>query len=166
MGHEGDSLREGYMKVTLSMTFSRSLWVMPLGAVGIICLGGGLGYLLHRPLLVNTFIGVCASGAVVGVVWGLGILRIFLKCPICGSTGELTYGYQRGYVDARHRFECPKCGPLVDRSRLGFGMDVGPEKVSVCPECGYEFKVGEESCPFCPASSKPPSPVRKTRRRR
>jgi len=136
------------MKLKLPITFSQCMWALALMGLLIVGVAAGLEHLLHIPLLTKTFIGICITGAVIGAAIQFGILRIFLKCPICGLTGELTFGYQQGFPRPRPLFECPECKRLVNKSRLTFKL--GQEEEGACPECGYEFKTGERVCPHCP----------------
>jgi hypothetical protein len=139
------------MKLRLPITFSQFMWAMPLTGLLILGVGAGLELFLHVHIVLLTLVGLGIAGGVIGVVIQFGMLHLYLKCAVCGSFGKLTFGYQQGFSDARPLFDCPRCKRLVIKWR--FGHMIGQEQEGVCPNCGYEFKTGEQVCPLCPKRS-------------
>lgn len=135
------------MKLNIPITYKTFLWAILLFGITILAIAAGLEKYCQVHAFKPVLIGIGVLGGTLGAVIQFGIIKPFLKCPNCGSFGELSFGYQDGHAKARSLFDCPKCKRLVNKSRIS--VRVEKEKETVCPECGFEYTEGKTVCPYC-----------------
>jgi hypothetical protein len=135
------------MRINMPISYKAFLWGAPVFTIAVLVFAMGIDRHFRVHAFGYVLFGLGILGALLGTVMHVGIVQLFLKCPICGSFGELSFGYQNGYTEARSLFDCPHCKRLVNKSsRL---VSVEKENEAVCPDCGFEYAEGESICPYC-----------------
>jgi len=138
------------MTIKIPVAFGSLVPHFIAGAV-VLLIAAGLHFIarVEFPLAIMIGIGtISVCGALAGIAMYFNLASVFLKCPSCRSYGRVTFGNVEYFANARPILDCPNCGRLVNKSQWG-GTRIEPEKETVCPTCGYEYKKRETSCPHC-----------------